>query len=633
MFLGLFVIFQLFFSSTFEEEYLLWKESEIVDLSQGNFLTSITKLQRVIAKSQILKGVILYDSNGLVLIQFGKYKSSMEVESSTIGMSKSINLFSGVIADNIGGLKIVLYAQANFLYLSLVLIGLFSLTVVGGFHFLLLRHSSEKQKFVAVAQLREVEMKNRLIELENSFASQVAHDIRSPLAALNMVVGTVKELPEDKRIIIRGAVQRINDIANGLLKQGKHPGSGQSTSIQSNESVMLVALLDTIISEKRTQYREKINVEIDGNLAKGYGLFAKVNHSELSRVISNLVNNSVEAFENAKGKVSIGIRAENEKIVITVDDNGKGIPTHILTKLGERGVSHGKENSSTGTGLISGSGLGVAHARETIEAAGGEFSISSELGKGTLITLTLPRCETPSWFVEKIQVQPNQVIVSVDDDQSIHQIWSGRFASAISLEAYPKHLKFTSLEEFEVWAKTNHRSENQYLVDYEFLGQGGNGLDTIERLQIQNKSILVTSRYEEPQIQSKAQALKLKILPKGLAPFVPIELDVNRTKFDAVLIDDDELVHMTWKMIASEKTKNILCFATPEEFFLHAPTISLDTPVYVDVSLAKCKRGEVVATEVYSIGFTEIYLATGYEASTIEKPECVRSIVGKAPTF
>ena len=54
-----------------------------------------------------------------------------------------------------------------------------------------------------------------------SIASQVAHDIRSPLTALNIVIETLNKLPEDKRIIVRSATQRINDIANDLLARGK----------------------------------------------------------------------------------------------------------------------------------------------------------------------------------------------------------------------------------------------------------------------------------------------------------------------------------------------------------------------------------------------------------------------------
>lgn len=365
---------------------------------------------------------------------------------------------------------------------------------------------------------RQLEDKKWLARM-GEFASQVAHDIRSPLSALNLILGSANELSEDKRLIIRGAVQRINDIANGLLKQSTEKKSELLEKQSSHsEPVMLVALLDSIISEKRTQFREKIHVEIEENLVKGYGLFSKINPTELSRVISNLVNNSIEAFERSIGKVNIEIFSTSDLITITVQDNGKGIPSEILTQLGQRGVSHGKQ------GTHSGSGLGVYHARETIEAAGGRLMITSTVGKGTRITITLPKCDAPAWFVDKIKIQQGQVLVSVDDDQSIHQIWSERFASELPKGIKFEHFKFSSLEKFAEWVKEHHKAHNEYLIDYEFVGQKGNGLDLIEQLNIQKQSILVTSRYEDPKIQEKVKALGLMVLPKGLAPLVPIRI-------------------------------------------------------------------------------------------------------------
>ncbi len=500
----------------------------------------------------------------------------------------------------------------------------------------------------------------RSIELENfaaigTLASQVAHDIRSPLSALNLVMGTIKDLPEEKRLIMRSAVQRINDIANALLKHGKGQIDLMSKQYQENEPVLLVALVDSIVSEKRTQFREMIGIDIEGDLTKGYGLFAKINPIELSRVISNLVNNSVEAFENAKGRVDIGICVEDGKIVISVQDNGKGIPPNILSKLGGRGVTHGK------AGSLSGSGLGVAHARETVESAGGTISVSSSLGMGTIIKLALPKCDAPDWFIQRILVQPNRVVVSVDDDQSIHQIWSGRFASAIRPDAQPNYLKFTSLVEFETWVRNNHHNDHQYLIDYEFQGQNGSGLDTIERLQIQGQSILVTSRYEEPQIQSKVKSLKIKILPKNLAPFVPIEIEsvkqklgsifidddslINRpietnsspmkiseekVRYDLCLIDDDqELIGVVWAMEAASKGLKIRLFATPQAFVAESHKIDPLTPIYVDVSLGNGVNGLDVAHDIHKMGFTEINLATGYQADSMKVPPFIASVVGK----
>ncbi|MFH1357619.1 MAG: hypothetical protein ABII18_10875, partial [bacterium] len=68
-------------------------------------------------------------------------------------------------------------------------------------------------------QLKKHEQETIKFKTISKVASQVAHDIRSPLAALNMVTHDLKQLPEDERIIIRSAVQRIQDIANDLASK------------------------------------------------------------------------------------------------------------------------------------------------------------------------------------------------------------------------------------------------------------------------------------------------------------------------------------------------------------------------------------------------------------------------------
>ncbi|MBI5139339.1 hypothetical protein HZA26_01880 [Candidatus Nomurabacteria bacterium] len=61
--------------------------------------------------------------------------------------------------------------------------------------------------------------------------AQVAHDIRSPLAALNVIEKDLACLPEEVRIILRGAINRIRDIANGLLQKNRELKSSTAVKI------------------------------------------------------------------------------------------------------------------------------------------------------------------------------------------------------------------------------------------------------------------------------------------------------------------------------------------------------------------------------------------------------------------
>ncbi len=62
-------------------------------------------------------------------------------------------------------------------------------------------------------------------------------------------------------------------------------------------------------------------------------------------------------------------------------------------------------------------------------------------------------------------------------------------------------------------------------LDFEFLGQQINGLDLVESLGVSKQVVLVTSHFDECQVRERAEELGVKILPKGLAPLVPITVE------------------------------------------------------------------------------------------------------------
>ena len=503
------------------------------------------------------------------------------------------------------------------------------------------------------AKIGELEIRNELnrtisnsekARLLGDLAKQVSHDIRSPLSALNMIASTIIQIPEDKRIVIRNSINRINDIANHLLDKGKdaivsHPQNESENNLVSKANLgdhqyplavhLLSPIIDSIVSEKRILFREKQLIEIEADINQGYGIFANVNAGELKRVISNLLNNSIEAFSEAQGRVTVAVRRYGELAAIIIQDNGKGIPDHILAKLGKMGVSHGK------AGTDSGSGLGVYHAKKSIEGFGGTlFDITSREGIGTTITMTLPQSTVPKWFVAKLELTPEMKIITLDDDLSVHGIWRGRLQSQHIANFKIEHLSFTSGVDFKSWFTSNaQKGIDLFLIDFELLNQAQTGLDIVEELQLGRQSILVTSRYEEEKIRERCEKLGVRLIPKTMAGFVPIEIIKPRIAYDAILIDDDELVHKTWQMDASQKNKKILTFIRPEDFFLRSQEFEFSSPIFIDSNLANEIRGEEVSKKIADIGFTQIYLCTGYEPSTFPPMSWLKGIVGKEPKF
>lgn len=462
-------------------------------------------------------------------------------------------------------------------------------------------------------------------------ASQVSHDIRSPLSALTMLMNNINELPENKRILARNSIQRINDIANCLIEKSKTITKASSSDLHIKEQggsviELVPAILDTIISEKRLQFRDHIGVEIESELRDSYGAFAKINSLELKRVISNLINNAIEALPEQKGQIVTSISSKSDSVNIVIKDNGMGIPRHILDRLGEKGITHGKEGTS------SGSGLGIYHAKKTIEELGGQFIIETEIGRSTTITISLPKAPSPFWFVDKIEVNSGLKLVICDDDLSIHQIWTGRIKSLFGEKI--ETLSFTNGDLFKKWLKENENTNYLCLVDFELINQLQTGLDIIEELLVQKNAILVTSRYEEQHIKTRCEKLNLRIIPKMMVGYVPIKIIKPKKYYDACLIDDDFLMKLSWELAAKENGTSIRVFESYAAFLEASNDIDPKTPIYIDVNLGNGVKGTDVAVKISNIGFKELYLATGYDASMVESvPSCILEVRGKDPIF
>ena len=129
---------------------------------------------------------------------------------------------------------------------------------------------------------------------------QTAHDIASPVASLNVLAEMGKEyLPENVRIGYRSVTASISSISNKLLME-----FNKVESTQGKESFLVLLVVNEVLSSKRYQYKDR-NVEFQIN-SKPNDNFIFINANKLSfeRMISNLVNNSVDAFED-QGKVTV----------------------------------------------------------------------------------------------------------------------------------------------------------------------------------------------------------------------------------------------------------------------------------------------------------------------------------------
>ena len=266
----------------------------------------------------------------------------------------------------------------------------------------------------ALSQAARLESELSVSKAISDIAAQVAHDIKSPLAALGATAKGL-EIPDEQRALIEGALSRMRGIAEDLLQRHRAPSGAPAAP--GPEVRALAALIEQALAEKRLQYTEKSGVKIEFKNDSG-GAKALVEPKELQRLLSKLVNNSVEAFDGG-GTVAVSLSASDGKVLIEVRDDGKGIPAAILAKLGRKGETHGKAG---------GNGLGLYHARTTIEGWGGGFRLESEPGRGTAALIELPAAGKPAGA---------RLAVLLDDDMLVHMNWKlAAKAAGVELKGY-----------------------------------------------------------------------------------------------------------------------------------------------------------------------------------------------------
>ncbi len=226
----------------------------------------------------------------------------------------------------------------------------------------------------ALAKTREL---NAAADARARLAQQVAHDIRSPLSAMNALLSISENLPEEEALLLKGAANRVKEIADDLLRVRR---AESDMRIEHHEDAKVGELLHRIILEAKLVYRERqllFSLKVEGDVAE---IGAPVSATELSRAISNLLNNAAESIDDP-GAITIKLCSENDLVVISVSDTGSGIPEHIREKLGMAGFSFGKPE---------GNGLGLHQVMAFAKNAGGRVEIQSVENQGTTVSLFLP---------------------------------------------------------------------------------------------------------------------------------------------------------------------------------------------------------------------------------------------------
>lgn len=477
------------------------------------------------------------------------------------------------------------------------------------------------QKFITdVYDLKEERdrAKKRLGEI----TAQVAHDIRSPLTAIEVLVKRFNNyLPETERVMLRNAARRIDDIAYQLVQKYK----GQVIQEGNDNLIFLYLAALEITSEKRIEHSNKnINIEVLVKDPKTFFAVTRGNITECKRLLSNLINNSINALKNG-GNIEISLSASSGYCTIKIIDNGCGIAKDILEKLQSENI----ENNNA-------IGLGLTHARKYLKTINGTLQIESELGKGTEVILQMPLCNKPEWLSNEIMFREDCILVIVDDDPSIHDAWRQKIRQEIEEKHHKKIniIHLNSPEECLAWIESYPENNVVLFADYEYLNSNMNGLQLLKSISkpIMHKK-LVTSHYENEEITNDLSD-GIKLLPKQLVHAIEFNLlpVTDGYDYNLVFIDDQEFNTEMWENLARMKGIKIKTYHSTDDFQRDKANIPFITPIYVDQDLGEGKETGVEFTrKLREEGFQNLYLATSYIVDT--DYEWLKGVTSKKPPF
>lgn len=464
--------------------------------------------------------------------------------------------------------------------------------------------------------LRLESLSNKLLAEEyarfSKFMRQITHDIRSPLASLMMMtrLPDFQDVPEKLGILLRQAIARITDITDAIPTRAKEEKILMAKeSMVEKESFLISTAIREILSEKRYEYQQfQIQFQYEIEDKETNFVFVQGSENAFKRMLSNLLNNAVEAYPEKKGVIKLKLESNTKFLTLRISDKGIGISPEVLQKLNEKvSITQGKE---------SGSGIGYTQIWDSVEHMGAKLSIQSKVGQGTQIILKIPKAKKVlDWIMGyRLTLEPENILVILDDDDSIHYAWDLKILPFLKTHSNLVCEHFTEGEKVLHYIQSLSDEQKEkvlFLTDYELLKQNCNGLDILEAC-MPVKALLVTSHYASEQVINRACALQIKILPKELLSeiFVQVEpiLEANR-KVDFVLIEDDQMFAEAIISYAKSYGKHIEHYTKSDSFLQKISAYPKDTIILLDNQLiGSSLEGIALAEKLHQVGYQHLFL-------------------------
>lgn len=249
--------------------------------------------------------------------------------------------------------------------------------------------SKNNENIGVITLLQDITKSKEIDKMKTEFIATVSHEFKTPLTSVGM---SVDLLSADKDInsnpmhkdlirIIKEEKERMVYLIKDLLDLSKiETGKGQIKL----ENCKLKSILENSIEDLKN-YCDEQEAEVTlENIDENLSVYA--DPSKISLVIKNLISNAVKyRKENVKPKILIDIIKKSNNVIVSVKDNGRGIPQDYLEKIFEKFIQVKVSND----GKIEGTGLGLSICKGIIKAHNGEIWVESTVDKGSTFYFSL----------------------------------------------------------------------------------------------------------------------------------------------------------------------------------------------------------------------------------------------------
>jgi NtrC-family two-component system sensor histidine kinase KinB len=248
---------------------------------------------------------------------------------------------------------------------------------------------NEMQPTGVILLLQDVTQLRRQDEMKRGLISTVSHQLKTPLTSIRMAihllleekVGMLTEKQVELLLAAREDSDRLHNIVNNLLDIGRiESGRGEMQFQGISPHVMVLEAVEPFRRLSEDQ-GVTLNIELPPDLPEVWADSTRMNH-----VFGNLLSNALR-YTNPGGKVTVSAQVDDERVLFSVADTGKGIPEKYLPRIFEQFFRVPEQGKETGVGL------GLTIVKQNVEAHGGTVGVESQMGKGTTFTFTLLRAD------------------------------------------------------------------------------------------------------------------------------------------------------------------------------------------------------------------------------------------------